>query len=144
VELELVTINSYGEKVVRQIRDLTLTFTLNQAAAYMINDIFETVRDEVLAELPRPRIRGIIYGAKSGDHFRVEVKGNLFTKVYHIPKERAVYYYGGFEVKGFYVYIRLEAVYSPIHRTTFYELIADDNTVKAIAEDLHKMLKGEQ
>jgi len=107
-------------------------------------DTFESVKDEVLQELPRPRIKSVIWGAKSGDYFKIEVKGNSFTRVYHVPKERATYYYGGFEIKGFYVYVRIEAVYSPLHRATFYEVIADDNTVKVVAEDLYKMLKGEQ
>jgi hypothetical protein len=143
VEVELVTVNQNGERQTRLIKDLTLTFALNQAASYIIDDIFEAVKEEVLHELPRPRLKAMIFGAKSDSVFKVEVKGNNFTKVYHIPKERAVYYYGGFEIKGFYVYVRIEAVYAPAIRATFYEVILDDNTVKAVGEDLYKMLKGE-
>jgi hypothetical protein len=144
VEVELVTVNQHGERKTRIIKDLTLTFALNNAAKHILMEIFEVIKDEVLHELPRPRIRAAIYGAKSGDYFKVEVKGVNFTKVYHIPKERAAYYFGGFDVKGFYVYVRIEAVYSPALKATFYEVIIDDNTVKAVGEDLYKMLKGEQ
>jgi len=63
IELELTTVNQYGEKVVRQLRDLSLlTFALNQAATHILMDTFEAVKEEVLAELPRPRIRGVIFG----------------------------------------------------------------------------------
>jgi len=141
VEVELVTVSSGGERVVRQLKDLTLTFALNKAAEHILLDTFEAVKDEVLQELPRPRLKATIWGAKTGDYFKVEVKGNNFTKVYHVPKEKAVYYFGGFEIKGFYVYVRIEAVYVPSLRTTFYEVIVDDNTVKAVGEDLYRMLK---
>jgi hypothetical protein len=144
IEVELTTVSSSGERITRQVKDLTLTFALNKAAEHILMDTFEAVKEEVLRELPRPRIRALIWGAKTGSYFRVEVKGNNFTRVYHIPNERAVYYYGGFEIKGFYVYVRIEAVYSPSIRATFYEVILDDNTVKAVGEDLFKMLKGEE
>jgi hypothetical protein len=144
VELELVTIDQYGERKTRVIKDLTLTFALNNAAKHILMDTFEAVKDEVLHELPRPRVRATIWGAKSGDYFKVEVKGKYFTKVYHIPKGRAAYYFGGFDFKGFYVYVRVEAVYSPDLKTTFYEVIIDENAAKAVGEDLYKMLKGEQ
>jgi hypothetical protein len=141
VEVELVTVSQDGERLVRQIKDLTLSFAMNQAASHILMDIFEAVKDEVLQELPRPRIRATIYGTKTGNVFKVEVKGNNFTKVYHIPKEKAVYYFGGFDIKGFYVYVRIEAVYVPSIRTTFYEVIVDDNTVRVVGEDLYRMLK---
>ena len=144
VEMELVTVSSNGERVVRRLKDLTLTFALNKAAEHILMDTFEAVKDEVLKELPKPRLKALIWGAKTGNYFKVEVKGNSFTRVYHIPKEKAVYYYGGFEIKGFYVYVRIEAVYAPSLRATFYEVILDDNTVKAVGEDLFKLLKGEQ
>jgi len=143
VEVELVTVSSSGESVVRQLKDLTLTFALNKAAEHILMDAFEAVKEEVLKELPKPRLKALIWGA-TGNYFKVEVKGNNFTKVYHIPKEKAVYYYGGFEVKGFYIYIRIEAVYSPALRTTFYKVILDDNTVKAVGDELFKLLRGEQ
>jgi hypothetical protein len=143
IEVELVTVDQYGERKTRLIRDLALSFALNKAAEQILLETFEAAKDEVLQELPKPRIRALIWGAKSGDYFKVEVKGKNFTKVYHIPKHMSTYYYGGFEVKGFYVYVRLEAVYSPVLKATFYEVIIDDNTVKATAEDLYKMLKGE-
>jgi len=144
IELELTAVSNNGEKVVRQIKDLTLTFALNKAAEHILMDTFEAVKEEVLRELPKPRMKAMIWGAKTGDYFKVEVKGNNFTKVYHVPKEKAVYYFGGFEIKGFYVYVRIEAVYVPSLRTAFYEVIIDDNVVKTIAEDLYKMMKGEQ
>jgi len=144
IELELTTVSSSGERVVRQLKDLTLTFALNKAAESILLDAFEAVKEEVLRELPRPRLKALIWGAKTGNYFKVEVKGNSFTRVYHIPKEKAVYYYGGFEIKGFYVYVRIEAVYAPSLRAAFYEVIIDDNTVKAVAEDLYKMMKGEE
>jgi hypothetical protein len=144
VEVELVTVDQNGERKTRLIKDLVLSFALNKAAEYILLDTFETVKEEVLRELPKPRFKALIFGAKNGNYFKVEVRGNNFTKVYHIPKERAVYYFGGFDIKGFYVYVRIEAVYAPAIRTTFYEVIIDDDAVKAVGEDLYKMLKGEQ
>jgi hypothetical protein len=143
-EVELTTVNQNGEKRTRTIKDLSLTFALNQAAAHMIEDIFEAVRDEALEELPKPRVRATIYEAKGEDVFKVEVKGRNFTRVYHIPKDRATYFYGGFDVKGFYVYIPIRAVYSPIHKTLFYEIVKNEATIRAMGENLYKMIKGEE
>jgi hypothetical protein len=144
VEMELVTVDSSGKTIVRQIKDLTLNSALNKAAERILLDIFEAAKEDVLRELPKPRIKADIWNTRDGNYFKVEVKGKNFTRVYHIQKERSVYYYGNLDIKGFYVYIRVEAVYSPQLRTTFYRVIVDNNMVKATAEDLSKMLKGEQ
>jgi len=144
IEVELTTVSSNGERRTRTIKDLSLSFALNAAASYMIEDIFEAVRDEVLGELPKPRVRATIYEAKGENTFKVEVKGRNFTRVYYIPKDRATYFYGGFDVKGFYVYIPVKAVYSPIHKTLFYEVVKNEAVIKAMGENLYKMMKGEE
>jgi hypothetical protein len=145
VEMELVTIDQYGNRIVRQLKDLTQSGVLNKAAERILLESFEAAKEDVLRELPKPRIKAEIWNTKDGNHFKVEVKGRSFTRVYHIPKDKAIYYYGSFDVKGFYVYIRVEAVYSPRLRTTFYRVVIDNNTVKATAEDLSKMMsKGDE
>jgi Holliday junction resolvase len=144
IEMELATLYPSGARVVRQLKDLTEKGVLNKAAERILLDSFEAAKEDVLRELPKPRVKADIWNTKSGNYFTVEVKGRNFTRVYHIPKERAIYYYGSFEIKGFYVYIRVEAVYSPALRTTFYRIALDNNMVKATAEDLSKMLEGEE
>jgi stress-induced morphogen len=144
VEVELITVDNQGNRTVRQLKDLTESFAINKAAERILLDIFETAKEEVLKELPGRKVKANIWSTKDGNHYKVEVKGKNFTRVYHLAKDKTVYYYGGVDVKGFYVYIRVEAVYSPAMKTTFYNVIVDNNTVKATAEELNKMLKNEE
>jgi len=111
-EIELVSVNEYGEREVRIIRAQTYGYALKEAAEYIYLDIADEIKHDVLAETPYPRFRATIFGAKGGDYFTIEIRGKHFTKVLYIKKTRAVYYFGGISIAGFDIYIPVEAVYS--------------------------------
>jgi len=143
-EIELTTVNSYGEREVRTIRGLTSNYALMEVAEQIYFDIAEEIKHDLLAELPYPRFKATIFGAKDGDVFIVEVRGKHFTRVLHIRKTRATYYFGGMEVEGFNIYIPAEAVYSRREKVTYYEIIKTREAVEAIKKDLEAMLEGEE
>jgi len=143
-EIELTIVNQYGEREVRTIRAYTFDYALKEVADEIFNDVVEEVKHDLLAELPYPRFKATIFGAKDGDVFIVEVRGKHFTRVLHIRKTRATYYFGGMEVEGFNIYIPAEAVYSRREKVTYYEIIKTREAVEAIKKDLEAMLEGEE
>jgi hypothetical protein len=143
-EIELVSVNSYGEREVKVIQAQTYGYALKEVAEQIYFDIMEEIKHEVLAELPYPRFKATIFGAKGGDVFIVEMRGKHFTKVYYIKKTRATYYYGGVVIYGFNIYIPVEAVYSRREKVTYYEVIRSNPEIEAIAKDLEHLMEEEQ
>jgi hypothetical protein len=139
-EIELVSVNSYGEREVRTIQAHTFAYALKEVAEQIYFDIVEEIKHDLLAELPYPRFRAHIFGAKAGDAFTVEVRGKHFTKVLHIKKTKAVYYFGGMVIDGFNIYIRAEAVYSRRDKVTYYEIVRSNPEIEAIAKDIETLM----
>jgi hypothetical protein len=143
-EIELVSINSYGEREVRTIRGLTFNYALKEVAEQIYFDIAEEIKHDLLSELPYPRFKATIFGAKDGDVFIVEVRGKHFTKVLYIKKTKAVYYFGGMMIEGFNIYIPIEAVYHKREKVTYYEVVRSNPEIETIAKDLEVLLEEEQ
>jgi hypothetical protein len=143
-EIELTTVNSYGEREVRTIQGLTFNYVLKEVADEIFNGVVEEIKHDLLAELPYPRFKASIFGVRDGDVFIVEVRGKQFTKVLYIKKTKAVYYFGGMMVEGFNIYIPAEAVYSRREKVTYYEIIKSKEAVEAIAKDLEALMEGEE
>ena len=143
-EIELTTVNSYGEREVRRIQAFTLGYALKEVAEQIYFDIVEEIKHDVLSELPYPRFKAQIFGAKGGDVFIIEIRGKHFTKVLHIRKTKAVYYFGGMVIEGFNIYIPVEAVYVRREKVTYYEVVRSNPEIEAIAKDLEALLEEEQ
>jgi hypothetical protein len=146
-EFELVSVDKYGVRKTKRVWNITYKQALKSLARELFHEIADEVAPDLLAELPYPRIPAIIYGAKTGDVYKIEVKMKHFTRVIHLKKHRADYYFGGITVSGvggYPIYIRAEAVYSIRGKITFYEIIEDRNAVETLEEEIHKMLEGEQ
>jgi hypothetical protein len=143
-EIELVSVNSYGEREVKVISSFTLGYALKEVAEELYFDIADEIKQDLLAELPYPRFKASIFGAKGGDVYIIEVRGKHFTKVLHVKKTRAVYYFGGMMIEGFNIYIPAEAVYHKRERVTYYEIVKNSQAIEAIAQDLQKMMEEEQ
>jgi hypothetical protein len=143
-EIELTTVNSYGEREVRRIEGLTFKYALKEVAEQIYHDVAEEIKHDVLAELPYPRFKATIFGAKGGDVFVIEVRMKHFTKVLHVKKTRAVYYFGGMAIEGFNIYIPIEAVYHKRERVTYYEVVRSNQEIEAIAKDLEALMEEEQ
>jgi hypothetical protein len=143
-EIELVTIDQYGDREVKRIHSYTFDYALKEVAEEIYYGIVEAVKQDLLAELPYPRFKGSIFGAKGGDVFVIEIKGKYFTKVLHIRKTRAVYYFGGMVVEGFNIYIPVEAVYHKREKVTYYEVVKSNPAVEGIKKDLEALMEEEQ
>ena len=143
-QIELVTVDKNGDRKVRRIKAQTYQFALKEAAEYIYFDIAEAVKTDVLAELPYPRFKAHVYATKAGDLFTVEVKGKYFTKVLHIKKTKAVYYFGGVTIYGFNIYIPIEAVYHKKEKVTYYEVVRSNPEINEIAKDLESMMEEGQ
>jgi len=140
-------LSKYGVRHTKRIWNITYKQALKTLASELFHEIAEEVEPELLAELPYPRFQARIHGAKTGNIFTVEVKRKYFTEVIHLPKHRAVYYYGGISVMatgGYPIYIRMEAIYSRRERVTYYEIHEDKESVATLEEELQRMLEGEQ
>ena len=143
-QIELVTVDQSGDRKVRRIRAQTQGYALKEAAEYIYFDIAEAIKNDVLAELPYPRFKATIYGAKGGDLFTVEVRGKYFTRVLYIKKTKAVYYFGGVTIHGFNIYLPIEAVYNKREKVTYYEVVKSNPEIEAIAKDLQTLMEEEQ
>jgi hypothetical protein len=145
-EFELVSIDQYGEREVRRIWNLTYHFALKEIAREIYFDIAEEILRDLLAELPYPRFKAKIYNTK-GDIYQIEVRGKHFTRVLHVKKHKAIYYYGGMEIEssgGYPIYIPVEAVYHRREKVTYYEIQKSSTSIDTIKEELEKLLEGEQ
>jgi hypothetical protein len=143
-EIELVSVNEYGDREVKVFQAYTLGYALKQVAEEIYFDIVEEIKHDVLSELPYPRFKAQIFGAKGGDVFIIEVRMKHFTKVLHVKKTRAVYYFGGVVIEGFNIYIPIEAVYHKRERVTYYEVVRSNPEIEAIAKDLEFLMGEEQ
>jgi hypothetical protein len=146
-EFEIVSVDKYGVRRVKRVWNISYKQALKSVASELFHEIADEVAPDLLSELPYPRFTARIYGAKTGDVYKVEVKMRHFTRVIHLKKHRADYYFGGINVLsvgGYPIYIRAEAVYSIRGRITFYEIIEDRTAIETLEEEIHKMLEGEQ
>jgi hypothetical protein len=146
-EFEIVSVDRYGVRKTKRIWNINYKQALKSLASELFHEIAEEVEPDLLAELPYPRFSARIYGAKAGDVYKVEVKMKNFTRVIHLKKHRADYYFGGINVLstgGYSIYIRAEAVYSFKDKITYYEIIEDRIAIETLEEEIHKMLEGEQ
>jgi hypothetical protein len=141
-EIEVVSVNSYGEREVKVFQAQTYGYALKEVAEELYFDIAEEVKHDVLAETPYPRFKASIFGAKGGDYFTIEIRGRHFTKVLYIKKTRAIYYFGGIVIEGFNIYIPVEAVYSKREKVTYYEVVRSNPAIEEIAKDLEELLEG--
>jgi stress-induced morphogen len=145
-EFELVSIDQYGNRTVKRIWSVTYNFALKEAASEIYFDIAEEILRDLLAELPYPRFKARIYDTK-GDVYKIEIKGRYFTKVLHVKKHRAIYYFGGMEIEssgGYPIFIPAEAVYHRRDKITYYEIAKNNISIDTIKEELEKLLQGEQ
>jgi hypothetical protein len=146
-EFEIVSVDRYGVRRVKRIWNISYKQALKSVASELFHEIAEEIAPDLLSELPYPRFAARIYGARTGDVYKIEVKMKHFTRVIHLRKTRADYYFGGMDVLsagGYSIYIRAEAVYSIRGKITYYEIIEDRNAVETLEEEIHKMLEGEQ
>ncbi len=143
-EIELVSINQYGEREVKVISSYTYGYALKEVAEELYFDIAEEIKQDLLAETPYPRFKARLFGVKAGDIFTVEIRGKHFTKVLYLKKTRTIYYFGGIEILGFNIYIPIEAVYSKRERVTYYDIIRNSTAIEEIARDLEELLEGEK
>jgi hypothetical protein len=143
-QLELVTVDQNGDRKTRRIKAQTQGYALKEAAEYIYFDIAEAIKNDVLAELPYPRFKAHVYGGKGGDVFTVEVKGKYFTKVIHVKKTKAIYYFGGVTIYGFNIYIPIEAVYHKREKVTYYEVVRSNPEINEIAKDLENLMEEGQ
>jgi hypothetical protein len=142
-EMELVSIDQYGEREVKRIWNLTYGFALKEAAKEIYYDIAYEILEDVLEDLPKPHIWANIYDLKAEKAYRVETRKKHIVEVLTIPKHRAVYYFGGMEILGVGIYIPIEALY--IRRTgiTYYHIVRSPIAIETIREDLEQLMKGE-
>jgi hypothetical protein len=143
-EIELVSIDKYGSREVRRIQAHTFNIALAEAADEIFHDLVEEIKPDLLAELPYPRFKAMIFGARDGDVYTIEVRMKHFTKVLHVKKTRAIYYFGGMVVEGFNIYIPVEAVYHKRERVTYYEVIKTKEAVESIKKDLEFLMEEDQ
>ena len=143
-QIELVTVDQSGDRKVRRIRAQTPAYALKEVAEYIYFDIADAVKQDVLAELPYPRFKARVYATKGGDLFTIEVKGKYFTKVLHIKKTKAIYYFGGITIYGFNIYLPIEAVYNKREKVTYYEVVRNNTEIEAIAKDLEALMEEDK
>jgi hypothetical protein len=141
-EIELVSIDRYGNRQVRIVRELTYQLALKEAARQIYYDIADEIVRELLDDLPRPQFWASIYDLNTT--YKVELKRNHLTEVHVIPKHRAIYYFGGMEITGFDTFIPVEALYAKKQQTTYYHVARSPTAIQTIREDLEKLLEGEQ
>jgi len=145
-EFELVSVDRRGEREEIRIWSITFGYALKQVAEEIYYQIAEEVLGDLLAELPYPRFKAKVYDTK-GDVYKIEIRGKHFTRVLHVKKHRAVYYFGGMEIKssdGYTIYIPVEAVYHKGEKVTYYEITGNKISIDTLREELEKALLGEQ
>jgi len=143
-EFELVAVNSYGEREVKRIWNVTYNFALKEAAKEIYYDIAYEILEDVLEDLPKPHIWANIYDLKTEKAYRVETRKKHLVEVLTIPKHRAVYYFGGMEILGVGIYIPIEALYVRRTGITYYHIVRSPMAIETIREDLEQLMKGDQ
>jgi len=143
-EMELVVVDSYGNREVRRIWNVTYNFALKEVAKEIYYDIAYEILEDVLEDLPKPHIWANIYDLKTEKAYKVEIRKKHLVEVLTIPKHRAVYYFGGMEILGVDIYIPIEALYVRRTGITYYHIVRSPIAIETIREDLEQLMKGEQ
>jgi hypothetical protein len=144
-EIELVSIDFRGRREVKVFKDNLYYFALESVANYLLDEIIDIVKDELLEELPYSdlQVEAIIRGIRGKMYFEIEVKGNKWVQFHIIKRTDATYFMGGVEIGGFDIYVRAEAVFDKRTGVLYYEIIRTRENVRAIEEDIRRLLESE-
>jgi len=144
-EIEVTSIDFRGRRQVRVFKDSLYSFALESVANYLLDEIIDVVKGELLEELPYPdlQVEARIRGIRGGMYFEIEVKGNKWVELHTIKRTEATCFMGGVEIGGLSIYIPAEAVFHRRSGVLYYEIIKTRDNVKAIEEDIKRLLEGE-